>query len=422
MAFNRDRVVAGLSAPVLKSIEQVASESVRLGRDRIAQAVADLSRLFTKDRAALNIGYLDHTAHAAAYLRYFLPVNLCKIQMLLDELPPGWLEQEAGNSVRILDVGSGPGAGALAVLDWLHEHRRKRIKDCTVVAVDASAEALKQARNLWETYCRESGVTAGRLITHEGNLERMSKGAWASQLEQQAPYDLIIMANCLNELFPRHADPVQANSELVTQLLARLAPSGTMMIVEPALRDTSRALHQLRDRLLQDQRCTIYSPCLHEHRCPALVNPFDWCHEERPWEPPSEIQAIDDEVGFIKDALKFSYLLLRKDGRTVIDRRPDVYRVVSELRVMKGEKRAWLCNELGRSEIGRQDRLASPANAAVDAWHRGTLVQIERVVRKEREGKVSAVGRIERDAEVRIVRPVEGLVNPLQAPNCRADG
>lgn len=409
MAFNQHRAVPGLSALVLSSIEQVAADSVRIGRDRTAQAVADLSRLFTKDRAALNIGYLDHAAHAAAYLRYFLPVNLCKIRMLLDELPREWPDQGSGSSIRILDVGSGPGVGSLAVLDWLHEHRPERIKDCTVVAVDASADALKQAGKLWETYCRESGTTAGRLVTQEGNLERMSKGAWGGRIEQQAPYDLIITANCLNELFPRHSDPVQANSELIAQLLARLAPAGTMMIVEPALRETSRALHQIRDQLLQEKCCTIYSPCLHENRCPALVHPFDWCHEERPWEPPSEIQAIDDQVGFIKDALKFSYLLLRKDGRTVVDRKPEVYRVVSELRELKGEKRAWLCNELGRSEIGRQDRLASPANAAVDAWHRGAIVQIERVVRKEREGKVSAVGRIEGDVNVQILRPVEGL-------------
>ena len=134
------------------------------------------------------------------------------------------------------------------------------------------------------------------------------------------------------------------------------------------------------------------------------MNPFDWCHEERPWEPLSEIQRIDDAVGFIKDALKFSYLLLRKDGRTIVDRSADVYRVVSELRELKGEKRAWLCNELGRSEIGRQDRLKSETNASLDDWHRGAMVQIERVVRKEREGKVSAVGRIERDGTVRIVR------------------
>jgi hypothetical protein len=178
------------------------------------------------------------------------------------------------------------------------------------------------------------------------------------------------------------------------------------MIVEPALRTTARSLHRIRDLLLAKRACTVYSPCLHEQNCPALAKVDDWCHEERPWVPPDWIASLDKELGFIKDALKFSYLLLRKDGRTVVERRPDLYRVVSELRVFKGEKRAWLCNELGRSEVGRLDRLASPRNVAVDEWHRGALVQIERIVRKERNGKVSAVGRIEREASVQIVRSV----------------
>ena len=406
MAFNQRQAVARLSTFMLKSIEQAAASSVRIGHDRTAQAVADLSRLFTKDRDLLKADYLDRAANAAAYFSYFLPVNLCKIQILLDEMPQGWPEQGSGSPIRVLDVGSGPGAGALAVLDWLRQHRPERTKDLSVVAVDVSVEALKHARSLWEAYCRESGAIDAKLNTHEGNLERLSNGAWLSKVEQQAPYDVIIAANCLNELFARTADPVQAKVELVTQLLARLAPTGTLMIVEPALRDTSRALHQIRDGLIQATSCTVYSPCLHENSCPALVNPFDWCHEERAWEPPSGIQKIDNEVGFIKDALKFSYLLIRKDGRTIVDRRSDVYRVVSELRELKGEKRAWICNQLGRSEIGRQDRLASPENAEVDAWHRGAIVQIERIVRKEREGKVSAVGRIERDSVVRTVRSV----------------
>lgn len=404
MAFNQRQSVATLSPIMLRSIEQIAANSALFNHDRIAQAVADLSRLFTKDRASLKSDYLDHPAHAVAYLKYFLPVNLSKVQVLLDEMPPGWPDQASGRSIRILDVGSGPGVGALAVRDWLHQRWPDRIKDLSVVAIDISAGALKQARQLWDAYSRESGVTGGQLMAHEGNVERSPNGAWLSQVDQQAPYDLIIAANCLNELFSRAADPVESRGKLVTQLLARLAPTGTLMIVEPALRDTSRALHQLRNRLIEEKHCTIYSPCLHENSCPALVNPFDWCHEERGWEPPPGIQKIDEAVGFIKDALKFSYLLLRKDGRTIVERRPDVYRVVSELRELKGEKRAWLCNELGRPEIGRQDRLRSDSNAPFDDWHRGAIVQIERVVRKEREGKVSAVGRIDGDGRVRIIR------------------
>ena len=89
-----------------------------------------------------------------------------------------------------------------------------------------------------------------------------------------------------------------------------------------------------------------------------------------------------------------------------MERQPDVYRVVSELRVMKGEKRAWLCNEQGRQEIGRQDRLASSKNEAFDQWHRGAIVQIDRIARKERRGKVSSLGRIEQDGAVIVIRSV----------------
>jgi hypothetical protein len=240
------------------------------------------------------------------------------------------------------------------------------------------------------------------LQTDEEDLERR---AWFEPVKKKGPFDLIILANALNEVHAEASDPIIARTALVEEALSLLAVHGTMMIVEPALRETSRALHQVRDRLLQQKHCTIYSPCLHENNCPALVKPDDWCHEERAWEPPTSIQEIDGEVGFIKDALKFSYLLLRKDGKTIVDRRPDVYRVVSELRHLKGEKRAWLCNEEGRPEVGRQDRLASSQNAPFDDWHRGAIVQIEKIVHKERKGKVSALGRIEQGAEVQIVRP-----------------
>jgi hypothetical protein len=183
-------------------------------------------------------------------------------------------------------------------------------------------------------------------------------------------------------------------------MLSRLAPHGTMIIVEPALRETSRALHQVRDRLLQTGSCTVYSPCLHEKNCPALVDPDDWCHEERPWDPPACIKEIDEEVGFVKDALKLSYLLLRKDGRTIAPRGRETFRVVSELRVLKGDKRAWLCNELGRSEVGRLDRAKSTTNAAWEECQRGTIVRIEGVKRKEG----ATLGRIPEDATVEIIR------------------
>ena len=402
--FN-EKKPASLSSEILKVLARVSPDRDLSGH-ALAQAVLNLSRLFTTARPSLPVRYLDNPAHAAAYHSYFLPVNLSKIQVLLDELPNDSSHETPDQPMAVLDLGCGPGTGALALLDWLWHRSPERAKSVSVLATDASYAPLRDTEKLWTAYCQEVGISSEGLRCVEGNLEHPLKGELGQQIVRGGPYDLIIMANCLNELFPTSINPSAERAAVVTQLLPFLAPHGTIMIVEPALRQTARALHQVRNHLLKQGLCTVYSPCLHEAACPALDHPDDWCHEERPWQTPLAIAALDREVGFIKDALKFSYLLLRTDGRTIVTRSPQTFRVVSELRELKGEKRAWLCNETGRPEVGRLDRKASPQNAAVDSWHRGAIVQIERIVRKEREGKVSPVGRIESDAAVQIIRSV----------------
>lgn len=389
-----------LNATVSPIVQEVIDHLVGkegIPPQKLAEAVTELSHLFTKGRSQLNRSYLDHRALRAAYLHYFMPVNLAKVQVLLKEMPM----PQPGTAFSVLDLGSGPGTGALAVLDWWHQLAMPH--PLSMITVDSSGAALGQAKELWDRYCQAASVTKANLLTHEGDLERRG---WVDQVRGRQEFDLIVFANCLNEVYVDAKDPIAMRGDLVRETLSLLMPHGTLMIIEPALRGTSRELHQVRDRLLQEKQCSIYSPCLHELNCPALVKPEDWCHEERPWEPPAVIQEIDKQVGFIKDALKFSYLLLRKDGKTIIERQPDLYRVVSELRVMKGEKRAWLCNEQGRQEVGRQDRFASPQNESLDQWHRGAIVQVEKIVHKERRGKVSVLGRIERDVVAKIVRSV----------------
>jgi ribosomal protein RSM22 (predicted rRNA methylase) len=386
---------ATVSPLLLDAINQLV-EKEGFPHERLARAVTDLSRLFTKGRAELSRSYLEDPTSGAAYLNYFLPVNLSKIQVLLDEMPDDAFEKNKRFSV--LDLGSGPGTGGLAVLDWFHRHSKERADALSVVAVDTSTAALRSAESLWKSYCRAAGITSARLQAQEADLERALNGLFRGQIQQAGPYDLIILANCLNEL----SKSIDIRSSLVATALSMLAPQGTMMIIDPALRETSRALHQVRDRLLQEKRCTVYSPCLHGRTCPALVNPDDWCHEERAWEPPAAIQQMDEEVGFIKDALKFSYLLLRTDARTIVERSPQTFRMVSELRKLKGDTRAWLCNELGRSEVGRLDRAQSPVNSAWDQCQRGTIVRIEGMKRKEG----AALTRIPAEGRVEIVRPI----------------
>jgi hypothetical protein len=99
--------------------------------------------------------------------------------------------------------------------------------------------------------------------------------------------------------------------------------------------------------------------------------------------------------------LKFSYLLLRTDGRTIATRSPQIFRVVSELRELKGDMRAWLCNELGRSEVGRLDRAASGINEVWETCQRGSIIRLDGVKRKEG----ATLGRIPAEGTVEIIRP-----------------
>lgn len=377
------------------------NERDRHGFEDLSHHVGELSRLFTRDRHELEAKYLADERLRRAYVSYFLPVNAAKVQTLLDELPERDLEvpgvQEDG-PIRVLDVGSGPGTASLATLDWTQQpsHRQRGIE---VTAVDSVQVALDEAQALWNAYCRIGAPDYARLHCVHANLER---NGWIRSIDQSDPYHVIVMANTLNELYRTTDNSVQQQVQMIQMLLERLHHHGALIIIEPALRQTTRNLHHVRDRLLMLHACTIYSPCLHEHSCPALIKKDDWCHEERPWVPPPWITAIDQEVGLIKDALKFSYTIFRKDGVTIVPRNQEIFRVVSELRVLKGDSRAWLCNETGRPEVGRLDRDEVESNASVGEWHRGAIVRISGIEQK----RPGSIGRVKRTTSVRMIRPV----------------
>lgn len=400
--------------PFSEAVTKIIAERVGLEAPRssvcrlppeLCQGVEALSRLFTRERSGLSFSYLDDARARRAYLSYYLPVNLAKVQTLLDEMLPELRRADPLHPLAVLDLGSGPGTASLGVRDWVHRAEGMSGTAVFCVAVDRSPQALQEGNQLWHAYSRLQPERRDRWESYECELERLTLATLPRGAKSQ-PYDLIIIANALGELFLSSKDAIAHRAALIRECLDALHEHGAIILIEPALRDASRDLHRVRDLLLTQAACTVYSPCLHERPCPALAKDDDWCHEERLWSAPPFVKAIDEQVGFIKDALKFSYLILRKDGRTIVPRAPGLYRVVSELREMKGEKRAWLCHEQGRPEVGQLDRMRSPANAAFDEWHRGAIVRISEIVRKKRKGKESTVGRIGKESSVEIIRPV----------------
>lgn len=387
-----------ISDQLMKAIATLVATAGALGAS--ADGIQALSHLFTKNRRAIDERYLDDPGLLSAYLQYYLPVNLAKVRSILDELPGDGIRPREDRPLRVLDVGAGPGTASLAVLEWWLDHGRNR-SEMSVIALDHSRSALAVAKRLWQSVADARQAMGVTFEIHPVDLERQGEvqralAGWDGQI------DLIVLGNVLNESFPNDRDPVGRRVKIVARLLQHLVDVGSLIIVEPALREPTRGLHALRDRVVGEGLATVYSPCLHDHACPALLHPEDWCHEERSWDPPASVVALDREVGFIKDALKFSYLVLRKDGRTIVPRASALIRVVSEQRRFKGERRVWGCGETGRREIGRLDRERSETNAALDRADRGTIVKIEGSQRKEASG----LERIPVEGFVEIVRPI----------------
>jgi ribosomal protein RSM22 (predicted rRNA methylase) len=171
--FN-EKKPASLSSEILKVLAKISPER-NLRGEALAQAVVNLSRLFTTARPSLPPRYLDDPAHAAAYLSYFLPVNLSKIQVVLNELSSDNSQEKLDRPMAVLDLGCGPGTGSLALLDWLWHRSPERAKSVSVLAADISETSLRDTERLWKAYCQEVGISGANLRCVEGNLEHHSE-------------------------------------------------------------------------------------------------------------------------------------------------------------------------------------------------------------------------------------------------------
>ncbi len=336
--------------------------------ESLSRDVLRLSQLLTKERASLPQAYLRDRGLREAYAAYYLPVNSTKIALPLRELdrhPSGILRKDR---LRVLDIGCGPGTSLLGVMTFFDEQPVRPALAFT--AVDQVAENLRIAETFFQGHRGASAVSA-TLKTLHGNLET---GIGAPE----GPFDLVILSNVLSELHAQQSERLRLRAGIVQGIMERLLDgNGSCIIIEPALRETGRELLQVRDTL---QQCgfRVYSPCLRNGPCPALEQPKDWCHEDRNWEPPSTVREIDSRIGLRKDSLKFSYLVVRRDGKILADCvEAGAWRVVSEPIVTKGKRELFLCGNGGRVRTVRLDKDADQGNAAFSGLARGSIVRLE---------------------------------------------
>jgi len=192
-----------------------------------------------------------------------------------------------------------------------------------------------------------------------------------------ARFDIIIVANLLNELTD-DGEPHRLCKHLLDE---HLNDTGHLIVIDPALRETTRPLMEMRDRIVEKDEAHVLAPCLHQKYCPMLrKNERDWCHLYIEWDRPKMIGQMDEHVGTDHTYLKMAYLILQRAEKMISAPSENLHRVVSSPLVSKGKIELVLCADDGiLRRVRRLDRDRSELNADFDRAKRGDIVYLEPV-------------------------------------------
>lgn len=311
----------------------------------VGAAVRRLSHGLTRERELAGAKYMDDPKLLGAYLLFYWPVSYSQGRQVLGEL--------TNRPRTVLDLGSGPGPLAFAAQD---------AGAAEVTAADRSKPALELASKL----AAEAG-------------EALAIRHWDPQAKRGLPegqFDVITFGHVLNELFGTDDAALKRRADLIEEALGRVKKNGSVVVIEPALRDTSRQLLRVRD-LLVDRGHAIRAPCMFRGSCPALVRESDWCHADRAWNLPPVIEELARAAQLHKESLKMSYLVLAPKGAEWPALPPGrLFRIVSEPLEGKGRQRYMGCGAEGRVGLALQEKHRNDQNQAFFRLQRGDVVRV----------------------------------------------
>ncbi|MFP2963887.1 small ribosomal subunit Rsm22 family protein, partial [Myxococcus sp. 1LA] len=262
-----------------------------------------------------------------------------------------------------------------------------------VTAADRSKAALTLARNL--------AAEAGEALATR-DWDPTKKGAALPD----GQFDLITMGHVVNELYGTGDAATAPRAALLETILTKVKRGGSLLVMEPALRETSRGLLHVRDAMVA-KGYAVRAPCMYRGPCPALVKETDWCHAERAWPMPRVVEELARAASLHKESLKMSYLVLAPKDEAWPELTPGrLFRIVSEPLEGKGRHRYIGCGPEGRVGLAMQERHRNERNERFLKLNRGDVISVT-----ETEPKGDGLALDER-TEVRVVAPAGKGVPP----------
>jgi SAM-dependent methyltransferase len=269
--------------------------------DRLRRAIVAQKDDYWKPAHQRSLQYTKGYA-VLGYLAYHFPVYFMQTQYLLAELArDGLLKKE----MTVLDVGTGPGVVTLAIADFWSRLDAAQI---TVHSIERSEEHIEAFASLTQDRVNKTGAVT-ILPPIKADITTLN--------ENDVPdgIDLMVFSNVLNELT---GATTQQRADLVMRLAKRLAPDGTILIVEPAEEITSTGLRSL-SLVLKKQGLGIYAPCsfIRKTNCtPDRCWSFVTAPPIRPTPLMNTLAVCDEPFRYVNTDIKYSYVMLRKDSKT----------------------------------------------------------------------------------------------------------
>ncbi len=301
----------------------------------LAESVRNLTDLFAQEGSHRPSLYADSPRLKEAYMAYLFPGTFARGTAALEEVWPTFAQKR---ELRVLDVGCGPGALCLAVME-LAARRPQSLERVRIEGAEESRAVLSAFRTLARTFARTL-AKGERQVTFniQTSLTEISSAA-----ESTAEYDIILVGNALGALAGESANPASRRAAFLASLSERLADDGAIVVIDSPSHSSARALQATRDELVASHGLWIHAPCLRQANCPMLDEGREkhWCHTGAIWTRPQLVRQIDGVLGRKRFVLKFSYLVVRKAPfyPVVTQEGATAFRAAGDLLKEKGKSR-----------------------------------------------------------------------------------
>ena len=359
------------------------SAGMKINLQRAAQNVVELQRGLTGSRALAGNGYMQKGASLQAYLLYYWPVSYAQTKAALQKTPrffervaeisgsagasgnAGTASKAKRRAVRVLDLGSGPAPASCSLAD-LAQGRGEQNMAFEFCLCDSSGDALSLGKKILEAAYAKNASVETRVCNLEnvfqpknGAPKNASKPKNGAAFLDGKKFDFIIASHSLNELWKGQKKREEKIAGLLESLADYLDDGGLMLLMEPALLATSRALIAARDALIESG-LKVVTPCMQSASpCPALENPNATCHAQFDWEMPQIVADLAALAGLNRADVKMTYFVFGRNGsqcQEVVQDQKVAALVVSEPMLNKaGRVRYVLCDGKARFTLSAKN-------------------------------------------------------------------